>query len=82
MGDDMIEEDVAKQMAYDALVESGSKCHGRYSDATRIDSNMRLGKQLSGWLIYFKLDIPEGFEPDYIFVEVYDNGRVHIPEIY
>ena len=44
--------------------------------------HMRLGKNRSGWLVIFQLDVPPGFVPDRLYVEVYEsNGEVYVPEI-
>jgi len=36
----------------------------------------------SGWVVSVPLDVPEGWEPDEIYVEVFEpNGEVNIPMI-
>jgi hypothetical protein len=43
---------------------------------------MRLGKNRSGWVVSFRLDVPQGFEPDQVYVEVYEpDGEVNVPRI-
>jgi hypothetical protein len=47
-----------------------------------VKRHMSLGKNRSGWVITFKLDVPSGFEPDLLFVEVYeDDLTTFIPRV-
>ena len=40
---------------------------------------LTLGKDKTGWRVLYKLDIPEGIEPDTMTVEVYDSGEIVVP---
>ena len=35
----------------------------------------------SGWLVHVPLDVPEGFEPSDVMVEVYPDGTTDIPPV-
>ena len=44
--------------------------------------HMSLDKKKSGWVVTFKLNVPEGWEPNLLQVEVYEeDGSTHIPKL-
>jgi hypothetical protein len=46
------------------------------------ERHMRLGKNRSGWLVVVPLKVPASFEPDTLYIEVYEpDGEVYIPAV-
>jgi hypothetical protein len=74
--------DEAVQIAMKEVVRLG--CHIAQDEPQVIykQRHMRLGTNRSGWLVIFRLNVPEGFEPDRLHVEVYEtDGEVHVQAI-
>ena len=68
--------------ALEALSAMGTSVGSKAVRALRKNSHMRLGQKREGWLVVVPLDVPVGFEPDSIHVEVYEpDGEVHIPTV-
>ena len=41
-----------------------------------------LSRRINGWLVAFKLPVPEGFSPDRLWVELYPElGEFYIPDL-
>ena len=75
-------ESEAIALALSTLSADGTGIGQGMPHAHRKDRHMRLGKNRSGWVVSVPLDVPRGFEPDLIFVEIYDDtGEVNIPPL-
>jgi hypothetical protein len=78
-GDAMTEQE-AIRLAIEALRAEGTAMGAKPARAIRKNRHMRLGKNRCGWLVIVPLDVPASFEPNSIYVEVYEpDGEVHIP---
>ena len=54
-----------------------STAHVRYQKR-----HMSLSRNRSGWIVSFRLDVPDGFEPNLLQIEVYeDDMSTHIPRM-
>lgn len=77
----MTKED-AINLALEALRATQTAIGAKPVQAYRIEPRMRLRKNSEGWMAVVPLDVPFGFEPDMIHVEVYEpDGEVIIPDV-
>jgi hypothetical protein len=59
-----MDEQRAIQIAVDEVTRNGGNITNDAPRAIYKQRNMRLGKNRCGWLVIFRLNVPEGFEPD------------------
>lgn len=77
----MTKED-AIRIAQDAVNEADIPVKSQTPNVRFQERHMALGKNLSGWVVRFLYDFPEGFESKEVYVEVYEpEGTVNICRI-
>ncbi len=78
----LITEQDAIRLAVEALQSQGTAFAVGRVRAIRKERHMRRGKNRCGWLVVVPLNVPYGFEPNTIDVEVYEpGGEIHIPMV-
>ena len=76
-------EQEAIELALVALGKSRSSFGAKPIRAFHRQRHMSRGKSRSGWVVTVALDVPEGFEPDSLHVEIYDDtSEVHVLRSY
>jgi len=75
-----LNQDEAIRRALQEVKARGSAIAREPPTATFKEGGMRPGDNRSGWLVVFRLDVPEGFTPNLLHVEIYEpDGEVCVP---
>ncbi|MBC8955024.1 hypothetical protein [Xenorhabdus sp. PB62.4] len=73
---------MAIELAINALNSNGIKYIPDTLDAVYMEKYRFSDGNKEGWLISAKLNVPESFEPNMVFIEIsVPNGTVYIPAI-